>query len=101
MLVLRQHAEEFSVILVGKRSEKGDFGPAFCTQPPCAKPVWSSSGPPGAWITPSSDWKREPMILRIDGYSALRSLDPGDVYLAHGDRHRLECYRFSRSDKMY
>jgi hypothetical protein len=41
------------------------------------------------------------MILRIDGYSALRSLDPGDVYLAHGDRHRLECYRFSRSDKMY
>src|SRR4029450_11834020 len=58
--------------------------------PPCAKPVWSSSGPPGAWITPSSDWKREPMILRIDGYSALRSLDPGDVDLAHR-HHRFEC----------
>src|SRR5215213_4114103 len=60
------------------------------TQPPRAKPVWSSSGPPGAWITPSSDWKREPMILRIDGYSALRSLDPGDVNLAHR-HHRFEC----------
>src|SRR4051794_31688050 len=41
-------------------------------------------------MTPSSDWKREPMILRIDGYSALRSLDPGDVDLAHG-HHRFEC----------
>src|SRR3954447_7673551 len=40
-------------------------------------------------MTPSSDWKREPMILRIDGYSALRSLDPGDVDLAHR-HHRLE-----------
>src|SRR3954451_14440868 len=30
------------------------------------------------------------MILRIDGYSALRSLDPGDVDLAHG-HHRFEC----------
>src|SRR5215218_10187634 len=29
------------------------------------------------------------MILRIDGYSALRSLDPGDVDLAHG-HHRFE-----------
>src|SRR5215213_448693 len=57
---------------------------------PCAKPVWSSSGPPGAWITPSSDWKREPMILRIDRYSALGSLDPGDVDLAHR-HHRFEC----------
>src|SRR3712207_1577280 len=38
----------------------------------------------------SSDWKREPMILRIDGYSALRSLDPGDVDLAHR-HHRFKC----------
>src|SRR3954453_20378407 len=30
------------------------------------------------------------MILRIDGYSALRSLDPGDVDLGHG-HHRFEC----------
>src|SRR4051812_24763732 len=30
------------------------------------------------------------MILRIDSYSAFRSLDPGDVYLAHR-HHRLEC----------
>src|SRR5215213_1661912 len=60
------------------------------TQPPCAKPVWSSSGPPGAWITPSSDWKREPMILRIDSDSALCGLNPGDVDLAHG-HHRFEC----------
>jgi hypothetical protein len=30
------------------------------------------------------------MILRIDGYSALRSLDPGDVDLAHR-HHRFEC----------
>ena len=38
----------------------------------------------------SSDWKREPMILRIDGYATLCSLDPGDVDLAHG-HHRFEC----------
>src|SRR5215212_8701930 len=30
------------------------------------------------------------MILRIDGYSALRSLDRGDVDIAHG-HHRFEC----------
>src|SRR5687768_12731482 len=64
-------------------------GPIFsphngATQPPKRKSlVGSSSGPPGACMTPSSDWKTAPVSLRIDGFSALGGLDPGDVDLLH------------------
>src|SRR4051812_16496945 len=59
-------------------------------QPPKVKPpVGSSSGPPGACITPSSETKTLPRILRIRGDAFDRSLDLRDVDLAHG-HHRLE-----------
>src|SRR5574338_738177 len=61
-----------------------------CTQPPRRKPlVGSSSGPPGACMTPSSETNTEPVSLRIRGLALQRGLDPGDVDLAHG-HHRLE-----------
>src|SRR5213075_965650 len=59
-------------------------------QPPKRK--WllgSSSGPPGAWMTPSSDWKRAPVSLRIDALAADGRLDRRDVDLLHR-HHRLE-----------
>src|SRR5690242_7851645 len=61
-----------------------------CVQPPSAKPlVGSSSGPPGACMTPSSEMKTAPVSLRIDGLPAQRGFDPGDVDLLHR-HHRLE-----------
>src|SRR5687768_14684487 len=60
------------------------------TQPPYRKPpVGSSSGPPGACMTPSSDTKAPAMILRIDGLAGDRAFDRGDVDFAHR-HHRLE-----------
>src|SRR5438309_9149036 len=70
-------------------------GPMFsankgCDQPPKRKPLdGSSSGPPGACITQSSDWKTAPVSLRIGGNAFDRGLDLGDVDLAHG-HHRPE-----------
>src|SRR5437763_3163204 len=70
-------------------------GPMFsanrgCDQPPKRKPLLgSSSGPPGACITQSSDWKIAPVSLRIGGRPCCRGLDRGDVDLVHG-HHRLE-----------
>src|SRR5215210_4318000 len=61
-----------------------------CTQPPKRKrPVGSSSGPPGACMTPSSDWKKAPVSLRIDRLAGGRSLNRRNVDLAHR-HHRLE-----------
>src|SRR5688500_14899121 len=55
-----------------------------CTQPPNRKPpVGSSSGPPGACMTPSRDWKTAPVSLRIDRLAFERRLDLGDVDLLH------------------
>src|SRR5438552_17917540 len=60
------------------------------TQPPKRKsPVGSSSGPPGACITPSRETKTAPVSLRIDRLSAHGRLDRRDVDLVHG-HHRLE-----------
>src|SRR3954447_11053855 len=60
------------------------------TQPPKRKPSrGSSSGPPGACMTPSSETKTEPVSLRIDLLSRRCRLDRRDVDLAHG-HHRLE-----------
>src|SRR3954454_11469234 len=60
-------------------------------QPPKRKSlVGSSSGPPGACITPSSDWKTAPVSLRIDALARDGRLDLGDVDLLHR-HHRLEC----------
>src|SRR3954447_24708600 len=60
-----------------------------CVHPPRVKPlVGSSSGPPGACMTPSSDWKTAPVSLRIDLLAAQRSFDLGDVDLAH----RHHCF---------
>src|SRR5690348_5442700 len=59
-------------------------------QPPKRKPlVGSSSGPPGACMTPSRDWKTAPVSLRIDGLAVERGLDPRDVDLLHR-HHRFE-----------
>src|SRR4051794_393214 len=59
-------------------------------QPPNLNPPdGSSSGPPGACMTPSSDWKTAPVSLRIDGLPAHSRLDLGDVDLLHR-HHRLE-----------
>src|SRR3954452_14442139 len=59
-------------------------------QPPNGKlPESSSSGPPGACMTPSSEEKTAPVSLRIDIFSAKRRLDGRDVDLAHR-HHRLE-----------
>src|SRR6188472_4362507 len=60
------------------------------THPPKRKSqVGSSSGPPGACITPSSDWKTAPVSLRIDALAAHRRLDLRDVDLGHR-HHRVE-----------
>src|SRR5215204_3002562 len=60
------------------------------TQPPNRKSlVGSSSGPPGACITPSSETKTAPVRLRIDGLALERRLDLRDVDLLHR-HHRLE-----------
>src|SRR5436190_3050810 len=62
-----------------------------CTQPPKPKPPdGSSSGPPGACITPSSERKTAPVSLRIDALALESGFDPGDVDLVHR-HHRLEC----------
>src|SRR5205085_7218474 len=61
-----------------------------CTQPPRRKLlVGSSSGPPGAWMTPSSEMKMAPVSLRIDGLALKGRLDGRDVDLLHR-HHRLE-----------
>src|SRR4029453_9292914 len=53
-------------------------------QPPKRKSlVESSSGPPGACMTPSSDWKTEPVSLRIDGLTGCGGFELGDVDLLH------------------
>src|SRR5206468_10701919 len=55
-----------------------------CTQPPSRKSlVGSSSGPPGAWMTPSSEMKTAAVSLRIDALAIGRGLDRGDVDLLH------------------
>src|SRR5690349_3350101 len=60
------------------------------TQPPKRKSlVGSSSGPPGACITPSSDRKQAPVSLRIDRLALQSGLDLGDVDLLHC-HHRFE-----------
>src|SRR5437868_14466239 len=60
------------------------------THPPKRKsPAASSSGPPGACITPSSERKTAPVSLRIDRLAPDGSLDRGDVDLSHW-QHRLE-----------
>src|SRR5262245_32035311 len=59
-------------------------------QPPKRKwLVGSSSGPPGACMTPSRDWKTAPVSLRIDRFALERRFDLGDVDLLHG-HHGLE-----------
>src|SRR6476660_7465650 len=59
-------------------------------QPPCLKPPdGSSSGPPGACMTPSNDWKTAQVSLRIHRLALERGFDLGDVDLLHG-HHRLE-----------
>src|SRR5947209_6487098 len=61
-----------------------------CTHPPRPKSlVGSSSGPPGACITPSSERKTAPVSLRIDRLSGGGCLNLGDVDPAHR-HHRLE-----------
>src|SRR3954466_7048890 len=58
--------------------------------PPKRKPpVGSSSGPPGACITPSSETNTAAVSSRIGGCAFDRGLDRGDVDLAHR-HHRLE-----------
>src|SRR6185369_3300734 len=60
-----------------------------CTQPPRRKPlVGSSSGPPGACMTPSSETKAAPVSLRIGRLAFEGGLDPGDVDLLHR-HHRV------------
>src|SRR4051794_32248806 len=62
-----------------------------CVHPPRVKPlVGSSSGPPGACMTPSSDWKTAPVSLRIDALARDCRFDLGDVDLLHR-HHRFEC----------
>src|SRR5437868_3047203 len=63
------------------------------THPPKRKsPAASSSGPPGACITPSSERKTAPVSLRIDRLSGGGCLDLCNVDLAHR-HHRLERAR--------
>src|SRR5947209_14283548 len=58
--------------------------------PPKRKPpVGSSSGPPGACMTPSSDWNTAPVSLRIRRHAFDRCIERGDVDLAHR-HHRVE-----------
>src|SRR6266542_2525758 len=59
-------------------------------QPPKRKSlVGSSSGPPGACMTPSSDWNTAPVSLRIDRLACSGRFDRGDVDLLHR-HHRCE-----------
>src|SRR3954454_15176798 len=61
-----------------------------CTQPPKRKPLdGSSSGPPGACMTPSSERKTAPVSLRIDRLPFDCCLNRGDVDLLHR-HHCLE-----------
>src|SRR5829696_4877331 len=61
-----------------------------CTQPPCRKPPdRSSSGPPGACMTPSMETKTAPVSLRIDRLATNGGFDLGDVDLLHR-HHRFE-----------
>src|SRR3954469_12588988 len=61
-----------------------------CVQPPSVKPlVGSSSGPPGACITPSSEMNTAPVSLRIGGDACDGGVERGDVDLLHR-HHRLE-----------
>src|SRR5258706_12135171 len=61
-----------------------------CTQPPRRKSlVGSSSGPPGACITPSSETNTAPVSLRISAHTFDGSLKRCDVDLVHR-HHRLE-----------
>src|SRR5581483_10289466 len=60
------------------------------THPPTRKSlVGSSSGPPGACMTPSRDTNTAPVSLRIGRLIPKRRLDPGDVDLLHR-HHRFE-----------
>src|SRR5687768_16258669 len=60
------------------------------TQPPKRKsPVGSSSGPPGACMTQSSETKTAPVSLRIRGLAFRGSLERRDVDFLHL-HHRLE-----------
>src|SRR5438270_840800 len=62
-----------------------------CTQPPSRKSlVGSSSGPPGAWMTPSSEMKAAAVSLRIDALAIRRGrFNLGDVDLLH-PQHGVE-----------
>src|SRR5438270_9905661 len=61
-----------------------------CVHPPRVKPlVGSSSGPPGACMTPSSERKTAPVSLSIGRRAFRRGFDRRDVDLAHR-HHRLE-----------
>src|SRR3954454_5537900 len=61
-----------------------------CVQPPNRKLlVGSSSGPPGACMTPSSERKTAPVSLRIDRLAGRGGFDRRNVDLAHR-HHRLE-----------
>src|SRR3954453_20822240 len=64
--------------------------PYGASHPPCANPPdRSSSGPPGACITPSSETNAAPMILRGITLTLQRRFDRGDVDLFHR-HHRVE-----------
>src|SRR5437868_13266273 len=73
------------------RSSKGGISSQNgCTHPPKRKPlVGSSSGPPGACVTPSSERKTALVSLRIDRLAGRGGLDRADVDLAHR-HHCLE-----------
>src|ERR1044072_6077312 len=70
-------------------------GPIFssqngCTQPPLSKPPdRSSSGPPGACMTPSREMNLAPVSLRIGRLALERRFDFRDVDLLHF-HHRVE-----------
>src|SRR5206468_8179919 len=69
-------------------------GPGLCViecalQPPKRKPPHGSSGPPGAWLMPSRDWRTAPVSLRFDPLARGSRLDRGDIDLLHL-HHRLE-----------
>src|SRR6185369_8551915 len=73
-------------------SSNGPISPAKkgCVQPPRLKPpVVSSSGPPGACMTPSIETKTAPVSLRIDGLPVDGRFDLGNVDLLHR-HHRFE-----------
>src|SRR5438270_12445571 len=61
-----------------------------CVHPPRRKSlVGTSTGPPGACMTPSSDRKTAPVSVRISAHTFDRSVECGDVGLVHR-HHRLE-----------